>query len=443
MTRQLRKICLVSPLRQAWARNKRIKEVLERSHQYLKPWFTPPLSLLTLAGMTPESVEVVLVQEDFEEVDYDAAFDLVGITAMIQTAARAYEIADNFRAKGVFVVIGGIHATVLPEEVSQHADTVIAGEAEELWPRFLGDFVDGKPQEIYRHPPGYHIDITNSPMPRYDLLNDRNSLKDPEYFYNLAPIQASRGCPHACDFCLVSDIYGRKTRKKTIGQVQSEIEAIKRYMPNHLISFVDDNLFVDHRFSMELLQVLEKLKVRWVAETDISVGADRDLLQRMHRAGCLFLFIGIESLDSENLSLMNQNLWKMRQLGNYETNIRNIQENGIIVIGSFIIGLDHDDTGVFSRTVDFISRNHVTGNVTIATPLPGSRMYERLKAEGRFLYPEPFWDRCSFFDVLFRLKRMTKEEAEEGFIWAYQEIFNERAFRERAEYLKDVYKRLS
>jgi radical SAM superfamily enzyme YgiQ (UPF0313 family) len=331
---------------------------------------------------------------------------------------------------------------VLPEEVSRHADTVIVGEAEELWPRFLGDFQNGEPQKVYRNAPGYHVDLTKSPIPRYELLNERNSIRDPKYFYNWIPVQATRGCPHGCEFCLVSDIYGKRARKKTIEQIRAEILAIKRLLPNRLIGFVDDNLFVDRRFSRELLQLLEQLQVRWVAQSDIAVGADPDLLQQIYRAGCLFLFIGFESLDSENLSSMNQNRWKMRQLANYEANLHAIQESGIIVFGAFIVGLEHDDVGVFSRTVDFIDRNYLTGQITIATPLPGSRMYERLKAEGRFLYPEPFWDRCSFFDVLFRLKGMTKEEAEDGLIWAYQQIFNEKAFQKRSAYLKEIYKSL-
>ncbi len=443
MTRPLRRICLVSPRRRVWARNEKITAVLKASHQYLKAWYSPPLGLLTIAGLTPENVEVVLVQEDFEEVDYKGAYDLVGISAMIQNVDRAYEIAAQFRARGLYVVIGGIHPTVLPEEVALHADTVIVGEAEELWPRFLRDFENGEAQRIYRDPPQHHIDLTKSPMPRYELLHASNSVRDPHYYYNFIPMQASRGCPHACDFCLVSDIYGRKNRRKSIEQIRAEILAIKKHLPNRLIGFVDDNLFLDRRFSRELLQALAELEIRWAATSDIAVGADPDLLRRIYRAGCLFLFIGIESFDSENLSGMNPNHWKMKQLGNYERNLHNIQENGIIVLGSFIVGLDHDDAGVFSRTVDFIDRNCITSNIFVATPLPGSRFYERLKQEGRFLYPEPFWDRCTFFDVLFRLKRMSKEEAEGGFIWAYQQVFNEKAFQKRANYIKEIYRKLA
>jgi radical SAM superfamily enzyme YgiQ (UPF0313 family) len=443
MAGTLRRICLINPRREVWARNERITEALINSHHYLKAWYSPPLSLLTIAGLTPSDVEVVLVQEDFEEIDFTAEYDIVGITAMIQNATRAYEIAAGFRNYGTYVVIGGIHATVLPEEALRHCDTVIVGEAEELWPRFLRDFVSGRPRSIYRNPPGHFVDLTASLPPRYDLLNAHNSLRDPHYFYNFVPIQASRGCPHGCDFCLVSDMYGKKNRKKVIGQVRAELLAIKKLLPNRLIGFVDDNLFTDRYFARELLEMLIELKVRWGAQTDVAVASDSKLLEQMYRSGCLLLHIGLESLDSENLSGMNQSGWKLKQLANYEEYVRNIQEHGIMVFGAFIIGLDHDDASVFARTVDFMDRNHITGQLTFATPLPGSRFYDRLKKEGRFLYPEPFWDRCSFFDVLFRLKRMTKEEAEDGFILAYQQVFNEKALLKRTAYMKEIYRKLA
>jgi radical SAM superfamily enzyme YgiQ (UPF0313 family) len=443
MKQALRRIGLINPRREVWAKNERITEVLKQSHHFIKAWYSPPLSLLTIAGLTPAGIEVALVSEDFKEVDYAAAFDLVGITAMIQNAKRAYEIADGFRAQGTYVVIGGIHPTVLPEDTLRHADTVIVGEAEELWPRFLQDFENGEPQKIYRNPPGHHVDLTKSPMPRYDLLNARNSLLDTQNFYNFIPVQASRGCPHACDFCLVSDIYGKKGRRKTIEQVRAEVLAIKRHLPTRLIGFIDDNLFLDRRFGRELVEALVDLKVRWATQTDISIGADSELLELIRRSGCLFLFIGFESLDTVNLNGINRNKWKLRQLANYETYVRNIQEHGIMVFGAFITCLDHDDVGVFARTVDFMDRNHITGQITVATPFPGTKMYERLKSEGRFLYPEPFWDHCSFFDVLFRLKRMTKEEAEEGLIWAYQQVFNEKALLKRTAYIKEIYRNLA
>ena len=443
MENSLRRIGLINPRREVWAKHEGITEVLKQSHHFIKPWYSPPLSLLTIAGLTPADIEVVLVSEDFEEIDYAAAFDLVGITAMIQNAKRAYEIADAFRAQGTYVVLGGIHPTVLPEDALRHADTVIVGEAEELWPRFLKDFKGGDPQNIYRNPTGHFVDLTKAPLPRYDLLNARNSILDVKNFYNFIPVQASRGCPHACDFCLVSDIYGKKGRQKTIEQVRAEILAIKKHLPNRIIGFIDDNLFIDRRFGRELLEMLVDMKVRWATQTDISVGADSELLELIRRSGCLFLFIGFESLDTVNLGAINLNQWKLRQLANYENYARNIQEHGIMVIGAFITCLDHDDVGVFARTVDFMDRNHITGQITVATPFPGTRMYERLKNENRFLYPEPFWDRCSFYDVLFRLKRMSKEEAEEGLMEAYKQLFNEKTLLKRTAYIKEIYRKLA
>lgn len=443
MVRRLQSICLINPKRDPWAKTERIALALQESYQYLKAWYSPSLSLLTIAALTPSEVDVELVQEDFAAIDFQKRYDVVGITAMTQSAERAYAIADRFRALGAHVVIGGIHATVLPEEAALHADTVVVGEAEELWPRFVEDFRNGVPARIYRNPPDHCVDLTRSPVPRYELLRGRESLLDPRRYYNFVPIQVTRGCPHDCEFCLVSSIYGKKPRVKTMQQVRAEILSIKRNLPNRLILFADDNLFIDRRFAKDLLRELIELKVRWIGQSDIAIGEDDELLELIYRAGCLFLLIGFESLDPGNLAGMNRNTWKLRQLRSYEKNLRAIQEHGIMVFGSFIFGLDNDDAGVFARVVDFMNRNHMTGQMTIATPLPGSRMYDRLKQQGRFLYQEPFWDRCTFLDVLYDLQNMTKEQAEDGFVWAYRQVFNEQGFRERAAYFKEVYKKLN
>jgi radical SAM superfamily enzyme YgiQ (UPF0313 family) len=442
MARELRRLCLINPRRDAWSFSERIRHALLECHKYLKAWYSPSLSLLTIAGLTPPSIAVDLVNEDFESVAYDQDYDLVGITAMTQTAPRAYEIADHFRSRGIYVVIGGIHPTVLPDEAALHADTTIVGEAEETWPRFLEDFRNSQPQRKYMSPVGHRVDLAASPIPRYELLTGRECFMDPHYYYNFVPVQASRGCPHDCDFCLVSQIYGKKPRLKGIDQVRKEILAIKKHLPNRLILFADDNLFIDRRYARHLLACLTELQVRWIAQCDISIGSDDELLRMIYRAGCLFLLIGFESLDAVNLTGLNRNNWKMRQLPNYQEYVQNIHSHGIMVFGSFIFGLDHDDSGVFARVVDFMNRNQVTGQLTLATPLPGSRLFNRLKREGRFLYPEPFWERCTFLDVLFRLKRMSKQEAEDGFIWAYRQLFNEKAFAERAAFFKEIYKRL-
>lgn len=443
MSSKLKRICLIHPKRAVWSRNPTITQALQESHRHLRAYSAPPLGLLTVAALTPADIEVELILEDFAPIDYDRNYDLVGISAMTHTAQRAYQIAGEFRARGIYVVFGGIHATVVPEEASLHADTVIVGEAEELWPRFLQDFRNGEPRKIYRNPSGYRVDLGLSPVPRYDLLKGKAAQGDPDFYYNLVPVQVSRGCPHGCDFCIVTDIYGKKPRKKSIDQVRAEILSIKHYLPNHIVGFADDNIFIDRQFAKDLLLEVEKLGIRWIGQSDISIGAHDELLELIYRSGCLFLLVGFESLDPQNLTGMNPNNWKLRQLEKYEKNVRNIQEHGIIVLGSFITGLDNDDKGVFGRIVDFMNRNRITGDLTFATPLPGSRLFERIKREGRFLYPEPFWDRCTFFDVIFKMKKMSKVDAEEGITWAYQQISNEEAFKNRAAYLKEVYKRLA
>lgn len=443
MGRVLKTVCLIQPKRELWAKTERISRALQASHRFLKAWYSPSLSLLTIAALTPADIQVEYTNEDFAPIDFDGGYGVVGITTMTPTAERAYRIADLFRQKGVYVVIGGVHASARPEEAALHADSVIVGEAEELWPRFLQDFREGEPLRIYRNPTGHFSDLSRSNVPRYDLLRGRQSLLDPEYFYNFVPIQTSRGCPHDCEFCLVSGIYGKRARKKTVGQVRREILAIKKHVPNRLVLFADDNLFVDRRSAVELLAEIEKLGIRWIGQSDVSIGEDDELLELLYRSGCLFLLIGLESLNAENLGEINPNRWKLRQLKNYERNIRNIQEHGVMVFGAFMFGFDHDHPTVFQDVVGFMDRNHLAGQLTFVTPLPGTRMYNRLRQEERFLYAEPFWERCTFLDVIFKLKNMSKEQAEEGFLWAYQQIFNENAFNRRADYIKDIYKQLS
>ncbi|MDZ7667021.1 MAG: radical SAM protein [Desulfotignum sp.] len=314
-----------------------------------------------------------------------------------------------------------------PNEALEWVDTVIIGEGEELWPQFLEDFKNKREKRVYKQPEGTFVDLTKSPVPRYDLLVRKNYFKSHKNFYNMIPIQISRGCPHNCEFCLVTKCYGSKFRKKTIEQVILEINKIKEYFPGRVVLFADDNLFIDKKFSKKLLKTIKDLNIRWWAQTDISVGEDEELLSLIYESGGLLLLIGFESIDPENLKSINNNSWKYKQLSNYSRNIERIQKHGIIVFGSFIFGLDNDDKNVFNNVVRFMDENNITGQLTIATPLPGSRLLERLKQENRLIEDEPFWNKCTFFDALYKPQKMTVEELEDGFIWAYKQVFNEKA----------------
>jgi len=440
--RKLKHICLISPKRTIWAKTEQIRKALEERTKLLKPWYSPSLSILTIIGLTPSNIEVSYIDEDFEEIDFNIKYDIVGISAMTQQITRGYEIAKEFRRRGVYVVIGGIHASVLPYEALEWVDTVIIGEAEDLWPQFLENFKNNKEKKFYKQAEGNSVDLTKSPVPKYDFLKNKNYFKNPKYFFNMVPVQVSRGCPHDCEFCLVTKCYGSKFRKKTIEQVRIEINKLKECFPGKTIMFADDNLFIDRKYAKELMILLKELRIRWVAQSDISIGEHEDLLKLAYEGGGLFLLIGFESINPENLKAINKNSWKYRQLVNYSSNIKRIQKNGIIVFGSFMFGLDNDEKNVFNDVVEFMNNNNITGQLTISTPLPGSRLLGRLKEEDRLIEKEPFWDKCTFFDVLYKPKKITVDELEKGFIWAYKQIFNEKSFATRAQYLKAMYKNI-
>ncbi|EMS80828.1 B12-binding domain-containing radical SAM protein [Desulfotignum phosphitoxidans] len=440
--RKLNHICLIGTKRYTWAINPKIKKSLDENNKFIKAYNTSSLSLITIAALTPPDIDISYIDEDFEEIDFDIQYDMVGISAMTQQVIRSYEIAKEFRKRGTYVVMGGIHASFLPNEALEWVDTVIMGEGEDLWPQFLEDFKNNKEKKIYKQPEGTFVDLTKSPTPRYDLLTRKDYFKNNKIFYNMIPIQVSRGCPHNCEFCLVTKCYGSKFRKKTIEQIIREIKKIKEYFPGKVILFADDNLFIDKKFSKKLLKTIKDLNIRWWAQTDISIGEDEELLSLIYESGGLLLLIGFESIDPENLKLININSWKYKQLSNYSKNIERIQKHGIIVFGSFIFGLDNDDKNVFKNVVGFMDENNITGQLTIATPLPGSRLLERLKREDRLLENEPFWDKCTFFDVLYKPKKMTVEELEDGFIGAYKQVFNEKVQAKRVQYLKEIYKKI-
>jgi radical SAM superfamily enzyme YgiQ (UPF0313 family) len=441
--RKLNHICLIGTKRYTWSINPKIKKSLDENNKFIKAYNTSSLSIITIAALTPPDIEISYIDEDFEEIDFDGQYDIVGISAMTQQVIRCYEIAKEFRKRGIYVVMGGIHVSFLPNEALEWVDTVIIGEGEELWPQFLEDFKNNKEKRIYKRPEGAFVDLTKSPVPRYDLLERKNYFKSHKNFYNMIPMQISRGCPHNCEFCLVTKCYGSKFRKKTIEQVILEINEIKEYFPGKVILFADDNLFIDRKFSKILLKTIKDLKIRWCAQTDISVGEDDELLSLIYESGGLLLLIGLESIDPENLKSINNNFWKYKQLSNYSKNIERIQKHGIIVFGSFIFGLDNDDKHVFKKVVGFMDKNNITGQLTIATPLPGSRFLERLRQEDRLIANEPFWDKCTFLDALFKPQKMTVQELEDGFIWAYKQVFNEKAYSKRVQYLKEIYKNMN
>jgi radical SAM superfamily enzyme YgiQ (UPF0313 family) len=412
--------------------------MFQRNKERLKPWLAPPLNLLTIAALTPADIEIKVIDDHYENIDFNEKFDLVGITAMTQQAFRAYEIAAEFRKRNIPVVMGGIHASVLPEEALEHVDIVFIGEAEDTWGIFLEDFKSGQEKRTYK--PQHHFDLSKAPIPKYDLLNF-NAFKDSDSYFNYIPVQATRGCPHDCSFCVVTKLYGRKIRKKNIAHVVEEIEYLQRFNKDSLILFADDNLFVDKIYAKELLRALIPLKIKYFAQTDISIAGDDELMQLAYRSGCHIAFIGFESLRPDSLGEINRNKWKMKQVENYAQNIKKIQENGIVAFGAFVAGFQNDDLAVFDEIGDFAIQNNMPGQFTLATPIPGSRLYESLDTEGK-LFKSVFWNECNFYNLVFRHHKISKAEAQNSLIKLYETVFNDENTLKRLMHMKNMYKKL-
>jgi radical SAM superfamily enzyme YgiQ (UPF0313 family) len=431
------KVGLVSPKRGELIEHKELAEFFRSSRELsaraeiIYKW--PELGLLTLAALMPRDYQVKYIDEEIETIDFDEHFDLIGITALTPKAARAYEIAEEFRRRGVFVIMGGPHASVLPGEAKKFVDSVFVGEAQNLWNRFMKDFNRGNPRPVYDTNGGY-ADMKKSPVPRYDLLNVNS--------YKVIPIETTRGCPHDCEFCSSTRLWGRRYRSKSIGQVLTEVEEIKRTAPRKFLFFVDDNMFVKRRFSCDLLKELVPQRVRWFTQSDISIARDDKLLDLMYQAGCREVLVGFETLSKKNLQDVDSDHWKIKQLDKYPRAIEKIQSYGISIYGSFVLGMDNDDETVFKQLRDFILETKLMGfQILTLTPIPGTRVYRRLQKENRLL-PGRNWGNYSTYQINYKLKKMTKETMENGILWLFKELYHEEAFEKRKKHFLEILRNL-
>lgn len=391
-------------------------------------WSGFGIGLLNVAGLTPDCFEIEVVDENFDRVDFNKTPDLVGITAMTQQILGAYRLADRFRENGVKVVLGGIHATVLPKEAKEHADAVVIGEAEEIWPKLIKDFLANDLQPFYQS--DAVPDLTRPLLPRYDLLKQEN--------YKTIWVQTTRGCPHNCEFCAASTVYGRQYRTKALGAILQEIDLIKDIWNSPQISFADDNMFVKRAFSRDLLRQVKRRRINWLAQTDISVAEDETFLAFLQECGCMALFIGFESLLGDSLASIDSDRWKLKFLERYPEAIERIQSRGIGVIGAFILGFDTDDHTVFERTKAFILENRLYGaQVSVLTPLPGTRLRERLAAEGRIVSND--WSRYTLWDVNYEPANLCQEELQEGLLEISKAIYSQEVRLETALHFKQIY----
>jgi radical SAM superfamily enzyme YgiQ (UPF0313 family) len=367
----------------------------------------PYLSLTTLAALTPPDMEVRIMDENVEAIDFNSHPDLVAVSLMTPLAPRGYEIADQFRNQGIPVVVGGVHATMMPEEAKEHADAVVIGEGEILWPEVVADFINGELKKYYltdRRTP-----LKAMALPRRDLLRRGAYL-----FQNT--LQTTRGCPNDCDFCSVTTFYGNTYRFRPVADVLQEIRALK----GNLIFFVDDNIIGSRTYAQELFEGLKPLKKRWVSQATLNISREKKLLTLARESGCLGLFVGFESLSQEILNDLGKPFYHVAQ---YETAIRRLHDYGIGIQGSFIFGNDNDPPDVFSRVVRFCNQNRLEAVLfSLLTPFPGTRIFHQLLQENRILHFD--WEKYDMNHVVFRPQGMEPEALEKGFFEAYREVYS-------------------
>jgi radical SAM superfamily enzyme YgiQ (UPF0313 family) len=355
---------------------------------------------------------------------------LSSLTARI---SDAYRLADRLREAGTTVVLGGLHATALPEEALGHVDAVIQGQGERVWPALLDDFERGALRRTYTsfgHADFAHC-LEDSRVPRYDLL-------DPD-LYNRLPLQTTRGCPRDCVFCGSSRLLGAY-QVKPIPTVRRELERILEIWPRPFIELADDNTFIDKPWSRELAALLGEHDVRWFTETDLSIADDEQLLEVLSESGCAQLLIGVESVATPALHGIDSADWKARQSASALHRIRRIQSHGIAVNGCFVLGLDGDDAGAFDRVADFVEEAELCDvQITLLTPFPGTALHGKLRAEGRLLH-ETFWDECTLFDVTYQPKALSVEELRAAFCDLMRRLYSPEATRRRRARWRSMYR---
>lgn len=419
------KIGLINPKGTIFSKNEKLHALLQRSvsmDSFRHFWSAPCLGLLTIAAYIPAEWEVEYIDENYRQIDFHENFDIVCISAMTVQAVRAYEISSAFRKRGVLTVIGGIHATILPEEALRYADVVIAGEGEPLFPQFINDYRKGNYKALYKQAVAGTFPLENSRMPRYDLIDS--------YQYPVINLCTTRGCPRSCSFCCASNVFGLKYRRKTNLQIFNELTEIQSHFPDRLILFADDNVFILRNQSIKLLDMLSAQSMRWIAQTDISIADDADLLKKMYQSGCQWIVIGFESVSENSLKTLEKTSFKYKYIKKYQEKIKRIQDHGIKVYGTFIVGLEEDDVSIFEKTANFILNNRLYGaNITVPTPLPGTSLRTNMLRQGRVICND--WAYYTLWDVVFSPKQMSAATLEDGLFHVYRTLASQENTNDR------------
>src|SRR5215471_2674556 len=377
---------------------------------YVRTWQMEPLAPATIAGLTPPGVDVRFYDDRTENIPYDQPTDLVAMSVETYTAKRSYQIASEYRRRGVPVVMGGFHPTLVPEEVGDYAESVVVGEAEGLWPEVVDDFLNGRLQPVYRRP---------SRPPLVGLRPDRSIFAGKRYL-PVGLIEAGRGCHFRCEFCAIQSYFANTQTRRPTEEILEEVRRVKK----PLIFFVDDNITSNMDQAKEFFRALIPLKVRWVSQASINAAHDEEFLQLIKASGCQGLLIGFETLNPENLRKMRKTFNMMA--GGYDRALENLRRHEIRLYVTFILGYDEDHGDTLSETLAFAERhkfyivafNHLT-------PFPGTPLYARLQKEGRLLYDRWWLDPGYRYGMVpFTPRGMTAEQTKQRCIEARQQFYS-------------------
>jgi radical SAM superfamily enzyme YgiQ (UPF0313 family) len=391
------------------------------------------LNLPYIAAVTPPGVEVKILDEAYEKINFEEKVDLVGITAQTPVALRAYQIAEEFKKRGTPVVMGGVHASMLPQEALQHVDAVIVGEAEEVWPDLIEDLRRGQMRRIYVG--SDFVNPSQLPLPRRDLLHEK-------FYFPLKLLETTRGCPYHCDFCGVSKFFGFRYRNRPLREIERELKtlfqkgdvmnpALKKilslfnkdlpyFFKKRLLYIIDSNVAGDKRFCLDLLSLLREFDLLWYGHAPVSIAFDQKLLEGFAQSGCIAINIGFESFSTKNLNAMGKGF---NQPSRYAEAVERIHEHGIGIMGTFIVGLDDDDPGVFQKIIDFCINSKLDWALAfIMAPYPGTDSFLRLEKEGRIFCRD--WEKYDSLNAVYQPLRMSVEELEKGLKRIWKEVFS-------------------
>ena len=375
-----------------------------------------PLTLTTLAALIPPGLgaQAVIYDETAGTIPLDLEADIICITCITGTAPRCYAYADHFRRRGIPVVLGGVHPTMMPNEAAAHADSVVTGFAEQTFPRLLLDFAMGELKPLYTQ--GCDFSIAGRPTPRRDLLNKKR-------YITMNTLEAVRGCSLPCTFCAYPAAFGKTVYTRPINEVVAEIEALDC----KVVLFPDVNLIANREHAVKLFSALIPLKKTWLGLATSSVGIDDELIAVFRKSGCKGLLIGFESVNQESQQYVSKGVNKVSE---YAELVKRLHHAGILVQGCFAFGADNEDSSVFERTVEMVQKAKIDlPRYSILTPFPGTEYYRQLEAEGRII--ERNWSMYDVEHCVFKPLLMTPEQLEEGTAWAWKETYKLRSIAKR------------